>query len=166
MFDKKSSYALNKKDPDAIVYTDADRRIIRLTREDFDTEADFLKWKAWSDEDYHEEDKGDNVQASHNLPLDSVADGTAATDSPEVIIEERFEKLEHDEFVAETVIRIRRQLTGRQFRRLWMNAVDEMKVGEIAKEHGVQHSAVSGSISTAKKKIRKYFAKHLTKRPW
>ena len=50
MFDKKSSYALNKKDPDAIVYTDADRRIIRLTREDFDTEADFLKWKAWSEE--------------------------------------------------------------------------------------------------------------------
>lgn len=46
MYDKKSSYALNKKAPDAIVYTDADRRIIRLTRADFDTEADFLRWKA------------------------------------------------------------------------------------------------------------------------
>ena len=56
MFDKKSSYALNKKDPDAIVYTDADGHRIRLTREDFDTEADFLKWKTWSDEDYHGEE--------------------------------------------------------------------------------------------------------------
>ena len=106
------------------------------------------------------------MQASHTLPLDSIADSAMATDGPEIIIEERFEKLEHDQFVAETVIRIRHQLTGRQFRRLWMNAADEMRVGEIAKEHGVKHSAVSGSISTAKKKILKYFEKHPTKRPW
>ena len=42
MLDRKSIYALNKKDPEAIVYTDADKHTIRLTREDFDTEADFL----------------------------------------------------------------------------------------------------------------------------
>ena len=52
MHDKKSIYSLNKQDPEAIVYTDADKHTIRLTREEFDTEADFLKWKAWSDEDY------------------------------------------------------------------------------------------------------------------
>ena len=166
MPDRKSIYTLNKKDPEAIVYTDADKHIIRLTRADFDTEADFLKWKAWSDDDYHEEDKSDNVQASHTLPLECVSDGATATVGPEIIIEERFEKLEYEQFVAETVIRIRWQLTGRQFYRLWMNAVDEMKVGEIAKEHGVKHSAVSGSISTAKKKILKYFEKHPTERPW
>ena len=99
MFNKKSNYALNKKDPNAIVYTDAAKHIIRLNREDFDTEADFLKWKAWSDMDYHEEDKGDNVQASHTLPLESVADGASATVGPEIIIEERFEKLEYDQFI-------------------------------------------------------------------
>ena len=31
MFNRKSSYALNKKDPNAIVYMDANEAIIRLT---------------------------------------------------------------------------------------------------------------------------------------
>ena len=53
MFNRKSSYALNKKDPNAIVYMDANEAIIRLTREDFASEKEFLKWKALSDEDYH-----------------------------------------------------------------------------------------------------------------
>ena len=45
MFNRKSSYALNKKDPNAIVYMDANEAIIRLTREDFASEEEFLKWK-------------------------------------------------------------------------------------------------------------------------
>ena len=51
MFNRKSIYALNKKDPDAIVYMDANEVIVRLTREDFASEKEFLKWKALSDED-------------------------------------------------------------------------------------------------------------------
>ena len=47
MFNRKSSYALNKKDPNAIVYMDANEAIIRLTREE-----EFLKWKSLSDADY------------------------------------------------------------------------------------------------------------------
>lgn len=43
MFNRKSSYALNKKDPNAIVYMDANEAIIRLTREDFASEEEFLK---------------------------------------------------------------------------------------------------------------------------
>ena len=43
MLNRKSSYALNKKDPDAIVYMDANEVIIRLTREDFASEEEFLK---------------------------------------------------------------------------------------------------------------------------
>ena len=35
MFNSKNSYALNKKDVNAIVYIDADGNIIRLTRADF-----------------------------------------------------------------------------------------------------------------------------------
>lgn len=49
MFNRKSSYALNKKDPNAIVYMDANEAIIRLTREDFASEEEFLKWKSLSD---------------------------------------------------------------------------------------------------------------------
>ena len=66
MFNRKSIYALNKKDPDAIVYMDANEVIVRLTREDFASEEEFLKWKSWSDENYHTEDNQDVVEGKHN----------------------------------------------------------------------------------------------------
>lgn len=47
MFNRKSIYALNKKDPNAIVYTDADGNLIRLTRDDFSNEEEFLRWKRY-----------------------------------------------------------------------------------------------------------------------
>lgn len=67
MFNRKSSYALNKKDPNAIVYMDANEAIIRLTREDFASEEEFLKWKSLSDADYHASEKEDHVYANHML---------------------------------------------------------------------------------------------------
>ena len=67
MFNRKSSYALNKKDASAIVYIDANENIIRLIREDFASEEEFQKWKSWSDENYHTEDKRDVVEGKHNM---------------------------------------------------------------------------------------------------
>lgn len=67
MFNRKSSYALNKKDPNAIVYMDANEAIIRLTREDFASEEEFLKWKSLSDADYHASEKEDHVYLSLRL---------------------------------------------------------------------------------------------------
>ena len=69
MFNRKSIYALNKKDPDAIVYMDANEVIIRLTREDFASEEEFLKWKSWSDGNYHTEDNQDVVEGKHNTSI-------------------------------------------------------------------------------------------------
>ena len=162
MPDRKSIYTLNKKDPEAIVYTDADRHIIRLTRADFDTEADFLKWKAWSDENYHDEEKSDHVEDNHTAPLDEKA---GAADGPEVIIEQRIEKQAQERYTAETVIRIKGQLTEKQFRRLWLRYVEGLDVEEIARQEGKGHSSISESISEAKKKISSIFSKHPTKRP-
>lgn len=155
MFDRKSSYALNKKDPDAIVYTDADGHRIRLTREDFDTEADFLKWKAWSDEDYHGEEMGDHVEDNHKAPLDEKA-GTA--DGPEVIIEQRIEKLAHARYTAETMIRIKGQLTEKQFRRLWLYCAKGMTQQQIAEVEKVGQRRISTSITAAIRKIKKIFS--------
>ena len=53
MFDTKSDYALNKLDKDAIVCPSATGVHIRLTREDFASEDEFLYWKKLSDSDYH-----------------------------------------------------------------------------------------------------------------
>lgn len=69
MFDRKSVYALNKKDKDVIVYRDADGNINRLTRADFASEEEFLKWKAWSDEDYHGTEKREHIYSDNTLSL-------------------------------------------------------------------------------------------------
>ena len=45
MFDRNSDYALNKKDPDAIVCKSATGIHIRLTRADFSSAEEFEKWK-------------------------------------------------------------------------------------------------------------------------
>lgn len=45
MFDRMSEYALNKKDEEAIIYSDAFGNITRLTAEDFSSEKEFRKWK-------------------------------------------------------------------------------------------------------------------------
>ena len=155
MPDKKSIYTLNKKDPEAIVYTDAHKRIIRLTREDFDTEADFLKWKAWSDENYHDEEKSDHVEDNHTAPLDNKA---GAEDGPEVIIEQRFEKLTREHYTAETVIRIKGELTEKQFRRLWMYCVGGLTQQQIADAENVGQQRISNSILSAVEKIREIFS--------
>ena len=49
-----SDHTLNKSDPEAIVYRDADGNLIRLTEADFASREEYEKWKAWSDEDYAE----------------------------------------------------------------------------------------------------------------
>ncbi len=77
MFNRKSSYALNKKDPNAIVYMDANEAIIRLTREDFASEEEFLKWKSWSDGNYHTEDNQDVVEGKHNTSMKCRCSGSA-----------------------------------------------------------------------------------------
>ena len=158
MPDKKSIYTLNKKDPNAIVYTDAHHRIIRLTREDFDTEADFLKWKAWSDQDYHNEEKADHVQANHTTSLSDVPGKDGATDGPEVIIEQRIEKQAQERYTAETVIRVKGQLTEKQFRRLWMYCVGGLTQQQIADMEDVGQQRISTSISSAIGKIRRIFS--------
>lgn len=156
MHDKKSIYSLNKKDPDAIVYRDANRQITRLTREDFDTEADFLKWKCWSDENYHEEEKENHVHADHTLPLDYAASDTGSTTSPEIIIEQHLEESEREFYAAETVIRIKGELTEKQFRRLWMYCVNGMTEQEIAAYESVGQQRISKSITSAIKRLKKF----------
>ena len=87
MFNRKSSYALNKKDPNAIVYMDANEAIIRLTREDFASEEEFLKWKSLSDADYHASEKEDHVYANHTLALDELSEEAASIPAADICME-------------------------------------------------------------------------------
>lgn len=89
MFNRKSSYALNKKDPNAIVYMDANEAIIRLTREDFASEEEFLKWKSLSDADYHASEKEDHVYANHTLALDELSEEAASIPAADICMGRR-----------------------------------------------------------------------------
>ena len=157
MFNRRSSYALNKKDPDAIVYMDANEVIIRLTREDFASEEEFLKWKALSDEDYHASEKEAHVYANHTLALDELSEEAASIPAIDVVMERQHDKAERRRVASAMVSQIRDKLTETQFRRLWMYYIDRMTVDEIGEKEGVSHQAISLSITTAIRKIKKYF---------
>ena len=70
MFDRKSDYALNKLNPNAIVCKSATSVHIRLTREDFASEEEFLRWKEWSDNSYYKTAKAEVRHAKHTYELD------------------------------------------------------------------------------------------------
>ena len=141
MFNRKSSYALNKKDPNAIVYMDANEVIIRLTREDFASEKEFLKWKALSDEDYHASEKEAHVYANHTLALDELSEEAASIPAVDVCMEQAHDRVAEIRRSTQKVTQIRKHLTDTQFRRMWMYFVDGMTIDEIGKVEGVSHQA-------------------------
>lgn len=157
MFNRKSIYALNKKGPDAIVYMDANEVIVRLTREDFASEEEFLKWKSWSDGNYRTEDNQDVVEGKHNTSIDDLSEAALSIPAIDVVMERQHEKSERRRMASTMVSQIRDKLTETQFRRLWMYYVGGMTVDEIGEKEGVSHQATSLSITTAIRKIKKYF---------
>ena len=144
MFNRKSSYALNKKDPNAIVYMDANEAIIRLTREDFASEEEFLKWKSLSDADYHASEKEDHVYANHTLALDELSEEAASIPAADVCMEQAHDRVAEIRRSTQKVTQIRKHLTDTQFRRMWMYFVDGMTIDEIGKVEGVSHQARVG----------------------
>ena len=157
MFNRKSIYALNKKDPDAIVYMDANEVIVRLTREDFASEEEFLKWKSWSDGNYRTEDNQDVVEGKHNTSIDDLSEAAFSIPAIDVVMERQHEKSERRRVASAMVSQIRDKLTETQFRRLWMYHVDGMTIDEIGEIEGISHQNVSKSIITAERKIKKFF---------
>ena len=156
-FNRKSIYALNKKDPDAIVYMDANEVIVRLTREDFASEEEFLKWKSWSDGNYRTEDNQDVVEGKHNTSIDDLSEAALSIPAIDVVMDRKHEKAERRRVASAMVSQIRDKLTETQFRRFWMYYVDGMTVDEIGRIEGIRHQNISKSIGSAMKKIKKFF---------
>ena len=82
MFDPKSDYALNKKDPSAIVYIDASGTLTRLTPADFSGPEEFQRWKAWSDESYRQIENAGIAFHKHTLSLHGLSETAIAVQSP------------------------------------------------------------------------------------
>ena len=161
MFDRKSDYAQNKREKDAIVYIGVTGPVL-LTRAAFTSEDEFMKWKLWSDSDYHATEKAGRSYYDNSLPLvDEFLDFIATVPSVE---DELFYKLAESEAEVERartcavlMVQIRGCLTHKQFRRLWLLCVEGMSVEAIAVAEGVSHQNVSKSILKARKKLQKNF---------
>ena len=154
MFDPKSDYALNKMAPEAIVCKSATGEHIRLTRKDFSSDEEFIRWKKWSDEDYHTEIKAGRDFYDNNVPLKEDIDSECM--SAEDVLFAPLLAQEAEERRRLCVQQIKDVLTETQFRRFWMYYADAMTVEEIADMEHIAHQNVSKSIRAAWKKIKKF----------
>ena len=156
MQDKNSIYALNKRDPDAIVYMDRGKPI-RVTEEDLAAKAEFPKLKAWSDENYHETEKKNHVEGNHTVSIEGIAERFLAIEGPEVRMEREFDREQAARNAIQKTDRIQEILTRKQFKRLWRHYIEEMTEAEIAAAEKISQQAVSKSIRQAEEKIKKIF---------
>ena len=143
MFDPKSDYALNKMDPEAIVYIDSRGTLIRLTVDNFASPEEFWRWKEWSDSDYHKIDNAGVAFSKRTLSLQGLSEQTIAVQSPE-----------------EYLIMLQEQQERAELRRLLMEGVDSCltatqrrRLRQIAEAEGVQHPSVVECLTAAKKKL-------------
>lgn len=155
----KDIYTLNRENPDAIIYLDSDGKIICLTKEDFSSEEEFRRWKEWSDQQYQQEGQHENTYRTRKRTIadyDQAEDNYADSETALMEHEERMSRKMASHFVARE---IRRRLTAKQFHRLWLYGVKGMTEEEIARLENVSHQAVSKSLRSAMRRIRKYIKK-------
>lgn len=162
MFDPKSDYALNKRDPDAIVCRSAAGEHIRLTREDFDSDEEFLRWKRWSDREYQDSEKAGRSYYDNCIPLFDAL-GFSSPSAEDVFLAPILET-ERVKCRADLLEQIKAKLTEKQYRRLWMYYLEGMTEAEIAKREGVGQRRVSTSISRGREVVKKFLHIFLSNR--
>nr|WP_325223543.1 sigma-70 family RNA polymerase sigma factor [uncultured Oscillibacter sp.] len=154
MFDTKSDFALNKFDKDAIVCPSATGVHIRLTREDFANEEEFLRWKVWSDGDYHDIEKAGRGYYDYCLSLSEA--GTTGISAEDIFIAPLLEA-EQEERRAALLRQVKGLLTKTQYRRLWMYCVEGMNETRIAEAEHVGQPRICRSLRRAIKILEKNF---------
>lgn len=145
-----SDYAANKTDAEAIVCRSATGEDVRLTRADFESEEEFLKWKDWSDADYKQSERRDRAYNDRRLSLTAAyflsdRENECLSGEPNAA-----EQKTRDDLISH----IRSLLTDTQFSRLWRRFACGRELADIAAEDGVSVAAVSNSIKRAAKRIR------------
>lgn len=164
MFDRKSDYALNKRDPDAIVCKSATGVHIRLTRADFSSDAEFERWKHWSDGDYHDTEKTEHIYQDRTLSLEGLSELSIAVLSAETELMDQFDQEERARLCRLLAEGLEACLTSTQRRRLWLYCVEGLTIEEIAKREKVKHQSVSRRIIASKKILKKFLEKWVQNR--
>lgn len=158
MFDRKSDYALNKKDPDAIVFKTAAGVFVHLCQEDFSSEEEFHKWKAWSDEDYHTMDIENNTYWKHTVNIEGIPE-QAGGPSPELLLFEQYDQMDRKQFCRLLLEGINTCLSEPQRRRLLKYYFEGMTQTEIADAENVAQQNVAESLWRSVEKLKKFFKK-------
>lgn len=154
MYNKKSDYALNKKDKEAIVSRNAAGEYIKLTKEEFASEEEFVHWKEWSDDYYRQEYNAEQSYKRLKNKLQKQAENKVASLSVEQLL---LNDLADEERKA-LVNKIKSVLTEKQFRRLWQYYVEGKTEQQIADIEGIAQQNVSKSIRLSVKKLRNIFS--------
>ena len=152
----KDIYTMNHRDPDAIVYLDSDGRVIRLTREDFSSEEEFRHWKEWSDQQYLRELQKEKGYWDRKVTIKESDQRQDALVDSETLLLEREERMVQKKAALIVTRNIRKLLTKTQYRRLWLYGALSMTEEEIGQQENVSHQAVSKSLRSAMRRIRKY----------
>ena len=155
MFDAKSDFALNKLDRDAIVCRSVTGVHIRLTREDFASEEEFLYWKKLSDSDYHKRELA-GWNDSRSLSLETQRDCPLM--SAEDIVFAPYLAAEQAEQRRRLLEQVRRCLTEKQYRRLCLYYLEGKTEAEIAVVEGISQQCVSRSLIAGAKIVEKFFS--------
>ena len=152
MYNKKSDYALNKKNKEAIVSRNAAGEFIRLTKEEFASEEEFAHWKEWSDNEYRQEYNSEQSYKRLKNKLQKQAENETGSLSVEQLL---LNDLADEERKA-LVNKIKSVLTETQFRRLWLYYAEGKTEQEIADIEGIAQQNVSKSIRLSIKKLKNF----------
>lgn len=162
MFDTQSDFALNKRDQEAIVCKSVTGRHIRLTRENFSSEEEFLSWKAFSDKDYGEQEHNGRDFDDRSISLDAAWDVTSL--SAEDILIAAFAENQRQERRSEMTVLLQKCLTEKQYRRLCLYYLEGMTEAQIGEIEGVGQRRISASLIAGAKKVERFFKKFLCDR--
>ena len=122
----------------AIVYRGNDKTVI-LTREDFENEEEFEKWRLWMRENTSDKRMGRSVRLWEDMSLVADSEDAAALE---------------DEEEKHLWCITRENLTRTQYRRLCVYVLEKMTLREIAEKEGSCYQVIHKSIIGAKKKLR------------
>ncbi len=156
MFDKKSDYALNKRQKDAIVYI-SPTGSVRLTCADFTSKEEFQKWKDWSDGDYRDTEQAGRGFYDNVISFNDMLETICAVLSVEEELFSRLEETEHMQLRAILITQLMNRLSEKQYRRLWLYYVKNLSERDIAVIEHVGQQRVSKSILSSKKIIEEFF---------
>ena len=161
MFNTHTDFTMNKFDKAAIVCPSVSGPNIRLTREDFDSEEEFIYWKSWSDSDYKEIDR---LGRADNECLSFEDQRSAQVPSAEDVVLAPYIEAEQRERRCRMLEQIRSGLTQKQYRRLCLYYLDGKTEAEIAGIEGITQQRVSKSLVSGAKIVEKFFQEFLRDR--